>query len=62
MDEVTDPETGELKAEFIGAVLELNAQGRTKNGRLRHPNFVRWRPDKDLMDCTRDQCELITEV
>lgn len=62
MDLVTDPETGDVKQELIGKVIEVMAQGSTKNGKLRHPNFVRWREDKQIKDCTRDQFELFTEV
>jgi ATP-dependent DNA ligase len=62
MDMLTDPETGDVKDEFIGRVVEVMAQGRTKNERLRHPHFVRWREDKRYFDCDRTQLELFTEV
>lgn len=59
---ITDPETGEVRSTFIGRVVELMGQGRTKNDRIRHPHFVRWREDKTYLDCTRDQLLLFSEV
>lgn len=61
-DMLTDPETGKVKQEYIGRVVEIMGQGRTKNERIRHPHFIRWREDKTYLDCTRDQLELFTEV
>ncbi len=61
-DALTDPETGEVKQEFINRVVEIMGQGRTKNERIRHPHFVRWREDKTPMDCDRTQLELFEEV
>lgn len=61
-DMLTDPETGDVKDEFIGRVVEIMGQGRTKNERIRHPHFVRWRDDKSPTDCDRSQLELFTEV
>lgn len=62
-DELTDPATGEVKAEWLGRVIEVMGQGKTKNGRIRHPHFVRVRPDKEAVDCTADcSIDLFEEV
>jgi ATP-dependent DNA ligase len=61
-DMLTDPATGKVKEEYIGKVVEIMGQGRTKNERIRHPHFIRWRPDKVYTDCDRTQLELFTEV
>ena len=37
---------------YIGEVIEIAAMERTKDGRYRHPQFVRLRPDKSPRDCT----------
>lgn len=61
-DELTGPD-GEIKTEWLGKVIEVMAQGSTKNGRLRHPHFVRLRPDKIPSDCTADcSIDLFEEV
>lgn len=61
-DELTGPD-GKIKAEWLGKVIEVMGQGRTKNGRLRHPHFVRLRPDKLAVDCTADcSIDLFEEV
>jgi bifunctional non-homologous end joining protein LigD len=52
-DEATGPD-GKIAPEWLGRVIEVMGQGRTKNGRIRHPNFVRLRPDKSRTDCTTD--------
>lgn len=49
--QLTDPDTGKVKGNYIGTVIEVSAQGRSKNDRLRHPLFVRLRPDKTSADC-----------
>lgn len=61
-DMLTDPETGKVKQSYIGKVIEVMGQGRTKNNRIRHPHFVRWREDKNYLDCDVTQIELFTEV
>lgn len=61
-EQITDPETGGVRAEFIGSVIEVMGQGRTKNERIRHPHFIRWRQDKNFRDCGRDQIELFEVV
>jgi ATP-dependent DNA ligase len=62
-DELTGPD-GKVDPKFIGTVIEVMAQGKTgKNTRLRHPHFVRLRPDKVVADCTPDcSIDLFTEV
>lgn len=37
--------------EYIGEVCELQAMSWTKDGALRHPRFVRMRPDKNPAEC-----------
>lgn len=53
---------GGLDPAHIGKVVEIMGQGRTKNDRIRHPHFIRFRPDKTEQDCTRTQLELFPEV
>lgn len=60
-DELTGPD-GKVASEFVGKVIEIMGQGRTKNERIRHPHFVCLRPDKTPEDCGRDQLELFEEV
>jgi len=36
---------------YVGKVFEAEGKKVTKTGALRHPNFVRWRPDKQAADC-----------
>lgn len=36
---------------FIGKVFEAEGKKVTKSGALRHPNFVKWRPDKLPSEC-----------
>ena len=36
---------------FIGRVFTAEGKKVTKKGALRHPNFVRWRPDKEPGEC-----------
>lgn len=40
---------------IIGRVCEVKYQLLGKKGRLTHPRFVRWRPDKPAAQCTYDQ-------
>jgi hypothetical protein len=42
--------------EVIGKVIEVRFQNVGAEGRLRHPRFKRWRPDKQAAECTIDQC------
>lgn len=37
---------------YIGHVFEANGKKVFKSGALRHPNFVRWRDDKEAVECT----------
>lgn len=39
---------------FIGRVVEARGQRAFASGALRHPAFVRWRPDKDPRSCVRN--------
>jgi len=41
--------------QYIGRVFEAAGKRLTKRGALRHPNFLRWRPDKDPNDCRIDR-------
>lgn len=40
-----------------GLVVELKYQMIGAEGRLMHPRFSRWRPDKPMAECTYDQLE-----
>lgn len=53
-DELTG-EDGKVARSFIGTVIEVAAQGRTKGHRLRHPLYVRTRTDKVWTDCGPEQ-------
>ena len=46
-------EAGNLKRNYYGRVIEIRGQEETRNKRLRHPIFVRWRDDKNdnEVDC-----------
>ena len=46
---------GTLKYEYYGRVMEVMAQGVTTHKRLRHPKFIRWRPDKQSYDCDKSE-------
>lgn len=62
-DEITDPETGKVREEWMYKVIEVMAQGVTKNRRLRHPHFKRVRDDKTPQDCDpASSIELFTDV
>lgn len=50
-NELTGPD-GKLDPKFLGTVIEVQAQGTTKNGRLRHPLYLRTRTDKVASECT----------
>jgi len=39
------------KKEFLGQVIEVKCNGITRHGRLRHPQFKRFRPDKASEEC-----------
>lgn len=41
--------------DVVGRVCEVEYQYVGAGGRLRHPRFVRWRPDKPAAECTADQ-------
>jgi bifunctional non-homologous end joining protein LigD len=58
--EITGPD-GKVKRELLGTVIEVMGQGSTKNGRIRHPHFVRFRPDKAAAECDKSQFDLFPE-
>ena len=61
--QLTDPVTGGVRTEWINTVIEVMAQGVTKNRRLRHPHFKRTRPDKTPLDCDpASSIDLFSEV
>lgn len=60
-EEISGPD-GKVKPEWKGRVLEVMAQEITKNGRLRHPQLIRVRPDKTAQECTTDQLQNFTNV
>lgn len=49
-DEVRQ-EISENKKSFIGMVMEISAQGRMETGGFRHPQFLRFRDDKNPSEC-----------
>ena len=52
-DEETREYLTEHKAEMIGKVIEVKANEIFKDtGKLRHPRFLRFRPDKSNLECT----------
>lgn len=59
---ITDPLTGQVKPEFMGRVIEVMGQGRTKGNRIRHPHFVRWRDDKAPEETDKAQFELFEPI
>lgn len=52
----------ENKDHFMGQVIEVMGQGKTKHGRIRHPQLVRFRHDKEPTDCQWDQLDHFPEV
>lgn len=55
---MTDPNTGDVKESYLGKVIEVRGQGRTKGDRIRHPVFMRWRDDKTPEDTDITQFHL----
>lgn len=53
---------GELRRRWYGEVMELMAQGVTKEGRVRHPHLIRLRPDKLADSCGMDQLEALPRI
>lgn len=49
---MTDEERKEINDLYLGCVCEIKYQEVASRGRLRHPRFVRWRPDKPKELCT----------
>lgn len=55
MSGMTDAQRFEIwkhKEKYIGKIVEFKAQEPTKAKRYRHPEFLRFRNDKDAKDCT----------
>jgi len=53
MDDALREEISLNKEKYLGKVIEIECQERIpKTGRFRHPRFLRFRPDKNLCDCT----------
>ncbi len=44
-------EIWEHRERYIGKVFEVKAWALFDSGSLRHPNFIRWRDDKEVGDC-----------
>ena len=45
------------KKDYLGVVVEIGAQERTKTGSFRHPRFVRFREDKSPINCLYRKAE-----
>lgn len=58
---LTDPQ-GNLVASAFGVVCEFAGQGVTKDGRIRHPHLIRFRPDKAAADCDLSQLDTFSKV
>lgn len=52
---MTDAERKSMSEDDCGRVCEVSYQEDTSLGRLRHANFVQWRPDKQPFECTLAQ-------
>lgn len=52
---MTDIERAAIDMSDVGRVVEVKYQEVLTHGRLRHPNFVRWREDKRPSECTISQ-------
>lgn len=48
----------ENKEDYLGRVFEVAAQERFGNGMMRHPRFIRWREDKNAVDCIYKEDEI----
>jgi bifunctional non-homologous end joining protein LigD len=55
-------EDGRLRPEYYGRVIEFIGQAIGVNGRVRHPNFIRWRLDKTPIDCTAEQLKIFSRA
>lgn len=55
MDYETRLDVSEDREKYLGEVCEVSYQYVGDKGRLRHPNFVRWRDDKPTHECTLNQ-------
>lgn len=57
---MTDAERDQMlldEDELVGRVCEVKYQYVGSKGRLRHPRFMRWRPDKPAVECTWEQLQ-----
>ena len=50
-DEITRQSVSENKKEFLGQVIEIEAQSQLPTGKFEHPRFIRWRDDKPKEKC-----------
>jgi ATP-dependent DNA ligase len=55
-------ESGELRTNFMGTVMEFSTQGIGKNGRARSASLIRIRSDKSPLDCDEAQLENMPRV
>ena len=51
MDETIRSQISCYPDDYVGKVIEIEAQERLKSGSFRHPRFVRFREDKEAKDC-----------
>ena len=51
MDESVRAQISCYPKDYLGKVIEVEAQERLKSGRFRHPRFIRFRPDKRKEEC-----------
>jgi ATP-dependent DNA ligase len=50
-DEATRKMVSENQEQFIGQVMEIEAQSQLSTGKFEHPRFIRWRDDKPKEKC-----------
>ncbi|MCK9458746.1 MAG: hypothetical protein M0R80_03840 [Proteobacteria bacterium] len=51
MDDALREEISNNKERYLGKVIEIKANDRFPTGRFRHPRFLRFRSDKNAIDC-----------
>lgn len=57
MDDATRIQITAAPAKFVGQVMEIKHYGREPSGHFRHPQFLRFRPDKAAKDCVMREDE-----